>query len=176
MPSCERLGRLNKKERSLIEALKAKDERGIAPFRKRRRETPGVSTLKVLHAIVDALRAADVLGLFAGWLAEHSPAAGTALMAELDQLLMVEEVRSRMPSDAAARRESVKRVIFRRSPRRALDVAMVELVEPGQFGTVARHQVPAATPGTLDEAFAGVPTEHFEDAVKAIRVPGLLVQ
>lgn len=74
----------------------------------------------------------------------------------------------------------MRKVVFRASPRRALDVAIAQMREPGQYGALARHQVPTTAEGkttaaltwaegSLDDALAAVPAEHFERAVATLR-------
>ena len=95
---------------------------------------------------------------------------------ELDEMLVTEDVRQRVPE---AVRPRLKSVLFRATPKRVVDGAIVELVEPGQFGALVRHIVLGKVEGKMtaelawvegsrDEAVAAMPATLFEAAVRAV--------
>lgn len=93
------------------------------------------------------------------------------LARELDQLLLTLDLEARLREQK--RKVTVARVLFRKTPRRALDVVVARLTD-GRFGTLARYLergLPGEvwTEGTLDEALAAVPEQHFAAAVQALR-------
>ncbi|MBL9037580.1 MAG: hypothetical protein JNG84_03595 [Archangium sp.] len=131
--------------------------------------------MEVLRALALNDRSAFVhFGRFLSQLREAPDA--TAAAAELDALLLVEELRGRIPDEA---HERIDAVVFRATPKRVLDVSIVRLVDD-VFGAYVRHVVSkdGATKktaavrtwveGSLDDALAAVPPEHFSRAVKAL--------
>lgn len=102
------------------------------------------------------------------------------LAGELDEMLVTEDVRQRVPE---AVRPRLKSVLFRATPKRVVDGAIVELIEPGQFGALVRHIVPGTVEGKMtaelawvegsrDEAVAAMPATLFEAAVRAVSQTG----
>ena len=99
-----------------------------------------------------------------------------SLAYELDARLLLEDVRRRVPTPV---RGQLKRVLFRATPKRVVEAVVVELTEPGQFGALVRHLVPAASEGkttaelawvegSKDDVVAAVPAPLFEAAVRAL--------
>lgn len=105
-----------------------------------------------------------------------SPEARLELARDLERRLLIEDVRARLPPDAHSRSKSITEVLFRATPRRAVDAAVVRL-KGGTFGTLARHpgvgpggvQMLTFTEGNVDEALAAVPELHFAEAVVALK-------
>lgn len=99
------------------------------------------------------------------------------LARELDAMLVLEDVRQRVPEEV---RPQVTSVIFRATPKRVVDAAIVEL-DDGSHGALVRHVVPAAkTPGKTttefawvqgseEEVMAAMPAALFEAALKSLR-------
>jgi len=98
------------------------------------------------------------------------------LARDLDAMLVTEDVRQRVPEPVRAR---LKSVLFRATPKRVVDAAIVELVEQGQFGALVRHIVPGKAEGkttaeltwvegSREEVVAVMPSTLFEAAVRAV--------
>lgn len=98
----------------------------------------------------------------------------TPRMVALDRLLLKLDLESRLREQK--RTAAIAEVVFRATPRRALDVVVAKL-DGGRIGTLARYLergMPGEvwTEGTLDEALAAVPEAHFANAVVALNAQG----
>ncbi len=100
------------------------------------------------------------------------------IASEFDALLMLEDLRARVPAEVKGR---VERVVFRATPKRVVEAAIVELQNPAAFGALVRHVIPAAAggktataltwiEGTEDAVTAAMPAEHFTAAIAALRL------
>ncbi len=100
------------------------------------------------------------------------------IASEFDALLMLEDLRARAPAEV---KERIERVLFRATPKRVVEAAIVELQNPAAFGALVRHMIPAAgggktataltwIEGTEDEVTAAMPAEHFTAAIAALRL------
>ncbi len=139
--------------------------------------------------LLDAGGAALGLPRLAHWLTEHSRdtapweylglvlAAQSRATAErcvdaLDALLLREDVLAHVPTDVdvPALAARLQRVVFRKTPLRALELALVEL-DDQRMGLV-RRESPIAEytwhEGALDDVLATVPDRRFEETVRAV--------
>lgn len=102
----------------------------------------------------------------------------SAIAREFDAVLMLEDLRARVPQEV---RERVERVIFRATPKRVVEAAIVELQRPFAFGSLVRHVVAADAEGktatamawvegTEGEVTAAMPAVHFTAAIAALRL------
>lgn len=100
-----------------------------------------------------------------------------ALAARLDATLQLLEARAHLPAHSGASPTNWKRVVFRKTPRRSLDVVIVEL-KSGGLGVLARHLVRRGekqqpgftwTEGPSTEALAAVPDVYFAEAVRLVQ-------
>lgn len=97
---------------------------------------------------------------------------------EVDAMLLVLDFRDRLPLAAAHRAPALRRVVFRATPRRTLEAAVVALEGDG-FGVLSRYESAndagrlkpgfVWTEGSLEEALAAVPDTHFAEAVHVVR-------
>lgn len=105
-------------------------------------------------------------------LATHPRTTADAWVTALDAMLLHEDVLAHLPSavDAASLAGRIRRVVFRKTPLRALECALVEL--EGQRLGLLRRESPIAEytwhEGPLDEVLATVSDRRFEEAVSAV--------
>lgn len=132
---------LTRLEADALRALRQHDQRAL-------RAVPATELRGTPHDVFASLARqdplADVIYAF-GLMANERllTAQNLALAQELDQLLLVHDLRDRLPQPAAHRAPHIKRVIFRATPRRALDLAIAE-VAGDHIGVLARHQLERA--------------------------------
>lgn len=104
-------------------------------------------------------------------LARQAPEVAEASLLDLDALLLREDVLAHVPAGVSASLASrLVRVVFRKTPLRAVELALVEL-QQGRFGLV-RRESPIAEytwhEGSIDDVTATVPDRRFEEAVRVL--------
>ncbi len=99
------------------------------------------------------------------------------LARELDAMLVLEDVRQRVPEEVKPRLTSV---IFRATPKRVVDAAIAQL-DDGSYAALVRHLVPASSApgktttefawvqGSQEDVMAAMPAALFEAALRALR-------